>query len=80
YNNASHDVYSTEADCANRSLASSKDIQEFREACIRRGIISSETIRYSSQTLNEPDNQVNTVQETSTAIVSNEEQVPIEQQ
>ncbi|CAF4483323.1 unnamed protein product, partial [Rotaria magnacalcarata] len=72
YSNVSYDVYSTELDCANRSLTSSKDIQEFREACIRRGIISSETIKYSSQTLNEPDNQVNTVQETSTAIVSNE--------
>lgn len=69
-NKTSHDVNS----CDIKSEVSMKDILDFREACMRRGIISSATIKFGSEFSNEQDHQINH-QENLKTVVSNNEQV-----
>jgi hypothetical protein len=67
-----------------QSETPSKDVLEFRDACIRRGIISPETINATVPSSIEQDYQVNTentVEESTNEILTtNDEQVQNEQQ
>ncbi|CAF2412220.1 unnamed protein product [Rotaria sp. Silwood2] len=83
-NNVSYDVHSVEMDSTYQSETPSKDILEFRDACVRRGIISSETNNFLLLASKEQNYQANIVDEstneTSTAIITNNELVKNDQQ
>ncbi|CAF3414733.1 unnamed protein product [Rotaria sp. Silwood1] len=79
YNNRTSDVHTAETNSINQSGTPSKDVLEFRDACVRRGIISPETNNFALLTSTEQNYQANTVDEstheTSTTVVMNNEQV-----
>ncbi|CAF3783603.1 unnamed protein product [Rotaria sordida] len=79
-NNLLSDVHTVETNSIYQSETSSKDVLEFRNACIRRGIISPETNNFILLTSKEQNYQVNTVNEstdetTTRAVGTNNAQV-----
>ncbi len=85
YNRSSYDAQIT---ATNHSETPSKDVLELRDACIRRGIFSPETISGTIPTPIEQDvqeNTANTVEESTSevapaAVVTNDESIPNEQE
>lgn len=61
-NNRLHDVHNAEVNSINQFETSNKDILEFREACLRRGIISQEMNTRLLLVSSELNNQANTVE------------------
>jgi hypothetical protein len=89
HDNLSYDAHSTQEYSGYRCETPSKDVLELRDACVRRGIISAETISVTVPISNEQDyqeNNLDTAQEstnettTTTKVVTDNEQVQNEQQ